>query len=93
MCGPGERLPCLLFVWCWPPVDRSLDLEVGGVLDMWESDLNFPLSRDEDLCWIEGFWSCAYFAAVVSVLNVFTSMAENVSPKPRWAGSFFLSLS
>ena len=46
VCGPGERLPCLLFVWCWPPVDQSLDLEVGGVLDMWESDL----SRDEDLC-------------------------------------------
>ena len=67
-------------------------LIVPGVL---EPDLKFPLSRDVDLVllWNVGFCSCAYLATVVSVLNVLTSMAENVSPNPRWVGNFFLSLS
>ena len=65
---------------------------VPGVL---EPDLNFPLSRDVNLCllWNVGFCSWAYLATVVSARNVLTSLAENASPNTRWVGSFFLSLS
>jgi hypothetical protein len=61
----------------------------AGVL-VWESDLSLLCSLDEDLCWKDGFCS-ANFASVVSVWKVGVSV-ENVSPKPRWAGNFFLSV-
>ena len=59
MVGPGERLPWRLLACGCLPDDLSLDLEDVGVPGLLELDLNFPLSRDVDLClfWNVGFWS------------------------------------